>query len=75
MKLFLKPKLALLLLAVAAAHSAQAQDTLKVTLQEAVRIALSENPTIKSSWSRNQIKEGSPSGSLFRSVSRSQFSG
>ena len=66
MKFFLKPKLALLLLAVAAAHSAQAQDTLKVTLQEAVRIALSENPT---------IKEGSPSGSLFRSVSRSQFSG
>ena len=47
MKFFLKPKLALLLLAVAAAHSAQAQDTLKVTLQEAVRIALSENPTIK----------------------------
>ena len=39
MKFFLKPKLALLLLAVAAAHSAQAQDTLKVTLQEAVRIA------------------------------------
>ena len=33
MKFFLKPKLALLLLAVAAAHSAQAQDTLKVTLQ------------------------------------------
>ena len=72
MKFFLKPKLALLLLAVAAAHSAQAQDTLKVTLQEAVRIALSENPTIKVA---GQEIKGSPSGSLFRSVSRSQFSG
>ena len=75
MKFFLKPKLALLLLAVAAAHSAQAQDTLKVTLQEAVRIALSENPTIKVAGQEIKLKKESPSGSLFRSVSRSQFSG
>ena len=57
MKFFLKPKLALLLLAVAAAHSAQAQDTLKVTLQEAVRIALSENPTIKVAGQEIKLKK------------------
>lgn len=57
MKFFLKPKLALLLLAVAAAHSAQAHDTLKVTLQEAVRIALSENPTIKVAGQEIKLKK------------------
>lgn len=47
----------MLLLAVAAAHSAQAQDTLKVTLQEAVRIALSENPTIKVAGQEIKLKK------------------
>ena len=48
MKFFLKPKLALLLLAVAAAHSAQAQDTLKVTLQEVKQL-------IKAAKENNQV--------------------
>lgn len=57
MKFFLKPKLALLLLAVAATQSARAQDTLRVTLQEAVRIALSENPTIKVAGQEIKLKK------------------
>mgnify|MGYP000449030902 FL=1 len=57
MKFFLKPKLALLLLAVAETQSARAQDTLRVTLQEAVRIALSENPTIKVAGQEIKLKK------------------
>lgn len=57
MKFFLKPKLALLLLAVAATQSARAQDTLRVTLQEAVRIALNENPTIKVAGQEIKLKK------------------
>lgn len=57
MKFFLKPKLALLLLAVVATQSARAQDTLRVTLQEAVRIALSENPTIKVAGQEIKLKK------------------
>lgn len=57
MKFFLKTQLALLLLAFAAIQSAQAQDTLKVTLQEVVRIALSENPTIKVAGQEIQLKK------------------
>ena len=47
MKFVLKSTLTLLLLINAAMQSAQAQDTLRITLQDAVRIALSDNPTIK----------------------------
>lgn len=47
MKLFFKPTLILSLLLCVAKQSAQAQDTLKINLQDAVRIALSDNPTIK----------------------------
>ena len=46
MKFLLKPVLAFVSLAVMAT-SAQAQDTLRISLQEAVRIALNDNPTIK----------------------------
>lgn len=47
MKFVCKSILAVLLLFCAAMQSAQAQDTLRITLQEAVKIALSENPVIK----------------------------
>lgn len=47
MKFVLKSALAMLWLVCATMQSAQAQDTVRITLQEAVRIALSENPTIK----------------------------
>ena len=46
MKFLLKPVLALALLAMMVT-SANAQDTLRISLKEAVQIALSENPTIK----------------------------
>ena len=67
MKFFLKPKLALLLLAVVATQSARAQDTLRVTLQEAVRIALSENPTIKVAGQEIKLKKpaGKPTQACF----------
>lgn len=48
MKFYCKPTLTLFLLLYVAIQSAQAQDTLRITLQDAVRIALSDNPTIKS---------------------------
>jgi outer membrane efflux protein len=38
-------------------QSAQAQDTLRVTLQDAVRIALSDNPTIKVAGQEIQLKK------------------
>lgn len=57
MKFFLKPTLALLLLTITAMQSAQAQDTLKITLQEAIRIALSDNPTIKVAGQEIQLKK------------------
>lgn len=47
MKFVLKSALAMLWLVCATMQSARAQDTVRITLQEAVRIALSENPTIK----------------------------
>lgn len=47
MKFVCKSILAVLLLFGTAMQSAQAQDTLRITLQEAVKIALSENPVIK----------------------------
>lgn len=47
MKFVCKSILAVLLLSCTAMQSAQAQDTLRITLQEAVKIALSENPVIK----------------------------
>ncbi|WP_455674273.1 TolC family protein [Phocaeicola sp.] len=57
MKSFLKPALALVLLTFLGMQSAQAQDTLKITLQEAVRIALSDNPTIKVAGQEIQLKK------------------
>jgi len=47
MKFYCKSTLTLFLLLYVAIQSAQAQDTLRITLQDAVRIALSDNPTIK----------------------------
>ncbi len=75
MKFYCKPTLTLFLLLYVAIQSAQAQDTLRITLQDAVRIALSDNPTIKVAGQGNPVKERSPSGSLFRSFPRSQFGG
>lgn len=57
MKYVLKPMLALLLLIYTAMQSVQAQDTLKITLEEAVRIALSDNPTIKVAGQEIQLKK------------------
>lgn len=57
MKYVLKPTLALLLLIYTAMQSVQAQDTLRITLQEAVRIALSDNPTIKVAGQEIQLKK------------------
>lgn len=55
MKFFLKPVLAFALLAIA--MGAQAQDTLRITLKEAIRIALSDNPTIKVADQEIQLKK------------------
>lgn len=49
--------LALCGLWLAITHSAQAQDTLKITLQDAVRIALSDNPTMKVAGQEIQLKK------------------
>ena len=56
MKFLLKPVLALALLAMMAT-GAKAQDTLKVTLKEAIQIALSENPTIKVADQEIELKK------------------
>ena len=58
MKFILKPTLILsLLFYTAICCGAQAQDTLRITLQEAVRIALSDNPTIKVAGQEIQLKK------------------
>lgn len=56
MKFFLKPVLmfALLLMVATSMH---AQDTLRITLQEAIQIALNENPTIKIADQEIQLKK------------------
>ena len=56
MKFLLRPVLAFAML-VMLATGAKAQDTLKVTLQEAIQIALSENPTIKVADQEIQLKK------------------
>ena len=56
MKFLLKPVLALALLAMMVT-SAKAQDTLRISLKEAVQIALSENPTIKVADQEIQLKK------------------
>ena len=56
MKILLKPVLALALLAMIAT-GAKAQDTLRISLKEAVQIALSENPTIKVADQEIQLKK------------------
>ena len=56
MKFLLKPVLALAVLALMAT-SAKAQDTLRISLKEAIQIALSENPTIKVADQEIQLKK------------------
>ena len=56
MKFLLNPVLALALLAMMVT-SAKAQDTLRISLKEAVQIALSENPTIKVADQEIQLKK------------------
>ena len=56
MKFLLKPVLAFVSLAIMAT-SAQAQDTLRISLQEAVRIALNDTPTIKVADQEIQLKK------------------
>lgn len=56
MKFFLKPLLAFMLFQLVTT-SAQAQDTLRITLKEAIQIALSENPTIKVADQEIQLKK------------------
>ncbi|MBP3668924.1 MAG: TolC family protein [Bacteroides sp.] len=56
MKFFMKPVLACMLLAFVTMN-AQAQDTLRISLQEAIQIALSENPTIKVADQEIQLKK------------------
>ena len=56
MKFFVKPVWALVLLAMMVT-GAKAQDTLRVTLQDAIQIALSENPTIKVADQEIQLKK------------------
>ena len=56
MKFLLKPVLAFAALAMVAS-GAKAQDTLRVTLKEAIQIALSENPTIKVADQEIELKK------------------
>ena len=56
MKFLLKPVLALAVLAMTAT-GAKAQDTLRISLKEAIRIALSENPTVKVADQEIQLKK------------------
>ena len=56
MKFLLKPVCALAMLAVVAT-GAKAQETLNVTLKEAIQIALSENPTIKVADQEIELKK------------------
>ena len=56
MKFLLKPVLAFALLAMLAT-GAKAQDTLRISLKEAIQIALSENPTIKVADQEIQLKK------------------
>lgn len=75
MKFYCKPTLTLFLLLYVAIQSAQAQDTLRITLQDAVRIALSDNPTIKVAGQEILLKKEARRESLCRSFPRSQFGG
>ena len=52
----MKPVMAFVMLAFAAMN-AQAQDTLRISLKEAIQIALSENPTIKVADQEIQLKK------------------
>ena len=56
MKFLLKPVLALAMLAMLAT-GAKAQDTLRISLNEAIQIALSENPTIKVADQEIELKK------------------
>lgn len=56
MKFLLKPMLVSMMLTFVA-MSAQAQDTLRISLEEALRIALSENPTIKVADQEVELKK------------------
>ena len=56
MKFLLKPVLALAVLAMTTT-GAKAQDTLRISLKEAIQIALSENPTVKVADQEIQLKK------------------
>ena len=56
MRFFLKPVLALAMLAMVTI-SAKAQDTLRISLKEAIQIALSENPTVKVADQEIELKK------------------
>ncbi len=85
MKIVLKTAF-VLLLALVGVQGTKAQDTLRITLQDAVRIALSENPTIKVAGQEIQLKkearkeafsglfpEASLVGSYSRAVEKQSF--
>lgn len=57
MRNFFKPVLTLSLMFYVASQSVQAQDTLRISLEDAVRIALSDNPTIKVAGQEIQLKK------------------
>ena len=82
MKFYCKPTLTLFLLLYVAIQSAQAQDTLRITLQDAVRIALSDNPTIKVAGQEILLKKEArreayaglfPEGSYSRAIKKQSF--
>lgn len=74
MKFYCKPTLTLFLLLYVAIQSAQAQDTLRITLQDAVRIALSDNPTIKVAYQEILLKKEARR-EAYAIFPRSQFGG
>ncbi len=57
MRNLLKSTFLCLLLSLAGGQEVQAQDTLRITLKDAVRIALEENPTIKVAGQEIQLKK------------------
>lgn len=75
MKFYCKPTLTLFLLLYVAIQSAQAQDTLRITLQDAVRIALSDNPTIKVAGQEILLKKEARREAYAGLFPRSQFGG
>ena len=73
MKFYCKPTLTLFLLLYVAIQSAQAQDTLRITLQDAVRIALSDNPTIKVAGQEILLKKEARREGYSRAIKKQSF--